>query len=504
VIEGLDRDRWTALSPYLDEALDLEGADRAAWLEALHAREPGLAAEVEALLAEFSTLEREDFLGRAPGPRSTLAGQALGAYTLREQIGQGGMGSVWLAERSDGSYEGVAAVKLLNVSLIGNEAEERFRREGSILARLRHAHIARLVDAGVSPAGQPYLVLEHVGGGEHLDAYCDRHRLTVEARVRLFRDVVAAVAHAHANLIVHRDLKPSNVLVDGEGSVKLLDFGVAKLLAPDAATAPTAVTREGSSVLTPEYATPEQLTGGDITTATDVFALGVLLYGLLAGRHPAGPDNYAIDLIRLARYGDARAVLERALALARRHRTDLGVVFVSLQLAQACLASGDLACVRQSLHQVETAPPAAVESSSQRIRGDVVRIRALLAAAKGRDVEAHRLMLEARDLHESMRMTSPGQVNTLLELARIEMRLGRPQDAEATARSALARAQRMGSGAPHSSWVGQSLLALGVARKARGDAAGARVAFAQALEQMAPTLGLTHPAVIEARQALAR
>jgi tetratricopeptide (TPR) repeat protein len=214
--------------------------------------------------------------------------------------------------------------------------------------------------------------------------------------------------------------------------------------------------------------------------------------------------NYAIDLIRVARYGEARAVLERAQALSRLHGSVLGLVFVNLQLAQACIALGDLACARQSLRQVETAPPASMEPSSHRIRGDVIRLRALLAAAEGRDVEAHRLMLEARSLHESMKMTSSGQVNTLLELARIEMRLGRPQDAETTARSALARSERMGGGATHSSWVGQSLLALGVARKAQGDAAGARTAFAQALQHMAPTLGPTHPAVIEARQAFAR
>ncbi|HKQ00303.1 MAG TPA: protein kinase, partial [Actinomycetes bacterium] len=174
-----------------------------------------------------------------------------GRYVLGGPLGRGGMGTVWRAERSDGRYEGVTAVKLLNVSLIGHDAEERFRREGSILARLRHAHIAQLVDAGVSPAGQPYLVLEHVPG-EHIDVYCDRRRLGVDARVRLFLDVLAAVSHAHANLIVHRDLKPSNVLVDGAGSVKLLDFGVAKLLAPDPALAPTALTRDGSSALTPE------------------------------------------------------------------------------------------------------------------------------------------------------------------------------------------------------------------------------------------------------------
>ena len=285
MIERLDRARWTVLSPYLDEALELPGDERIPWLAGLRDRDAALAADVEGLLAERDRAEADGFLGDGPAPMSTLAGQALGAYTLREPIGRGGMGSVWLAERSDGRYEGAVAVKLLNASLIGREAEQRFRREGSILARLRHPHIAHLIDAGVSAAGQPYLVLEHIDG-EHLLDHCDRRRLGVDARLRLFRDVLAAVAHAHANLIVHRDLKPSNVLVDGSGVVKLLDFGVAKLLTPDGAAEPPTLTLDQGTWVTPEYAAPEQLTGGDITTATDVFALGVLLYQLLSGRHP--------------------------------------------------------------------------------------------------------------------------------------------------------------------------------------------------------------------------
>ncbi len=198
------------------------------------------------------------------------------------------MGSVWLARRSDGRFEGRAAVKLLNASLVGHAGEERFRREGSILARLTHHHIARLLDAGVSPTGQPYIVLEHVEGIQ-IDSYCDRNKLDVEARLRLFLDVVAAVASAHASLIVHRDIKPSNVLVGKDGRVKLLDFGIAKLLEVDgSAGEATALTREGGGALTPEYAAPEQVTGGAITTATDVHALGTLLYLLLAGQHPVG------------------------------------------------------------------------------------------------------------------------------------------------------------------------------------------------------------------------
>ena len=153
MIHDLDPTRWTVLSPYLDQALEMPSAARPAWVEGLRTHDPRLAAEVEELLAEYDQMEQEGFLERPPAPRATLEGQVLGPYTVRERIGQGGMGSVWLADRSDGRYEGVVAVKLLNASLIGQEAEERFRREGSILARLRHPHIAHLIDAGVSPAG---------------------------------------------------------------------------------------------------------------------------------------------------------------------------------------------------------------------------------------------------------------------------------------------------------------------------------------------------------------
>jgi len=287
-VSGLSRDRWQVVEPLLDRALEMTEAERAVWLEQLRREQAVLAAELEALLSHRPALDREAFLQLGPDlPSSSLAGQALGAYTLEAQIGQGGMGAVWLARRSDGRFEGRAAVKLLNLSLVGRAGEERFRREGTILARLSHPHIARLIDAGVSLAGQPYLVLEHVEG-EPIDLYCDRHGIGLDARLHLFLDVLDAVSHAHANLIVHRDIKPSNVLVDTDGRVKLLDFGIAKLLEGEAdGGQTTALTRESGSALTPEYAAPEQVTGGSITTATDVHALGTLLYVLLTGRHPA-------------------------------------------------------------------------------------------------------------------------------------------------------------------------------------------------------------------------
>ena len=292
---AIDSARWRRLSPLLDEALDLAAAERAAWLEALAKGEPGLAADLERLLADHAASEAARFLAGVAAPTAGasdldagLAGQTLGAYTLERPIGQGGMGSVWLAHRSDGRYAGAAAVKLLNVSLIGRTGGERFRREGSILARLAHPHIARLLDAGVTGGGQPYLVLEYVEG-KRIDRWCDDENLDVAARVRLFLDVLGAAAHSHASLIVHRDIKPDNVLVTKDGGVKLLDFGIAKLLEESAPSGEaTELTREGGRALTPEYAAPEQLLDEPVTTATDVYALGVLLYVLLGGQHPAG------------------------------------------------------------------------------------------------------------------------------------------------------------------------------------------------------------------------
>src|SRR4051812_44796164 len=230
---------------------------------------------------------------------SEFPGQAIGAYKLISPLGQGGMGSVWLAERNDGRFERRAALKFLNVALAGRGSEQRFKREGSILGRLAHPKVAELIDAGVSEKGRPYLVLEHVDG-EHIDQYCDTWKLDVEARVRLFLDVLAAVAHAHTNLIVHRDIKPSNVLVRTDGQVKLLDFGVAKLLEKEGDIGvATLLTHEGGAGLTPAYAAPEQLTGEPVTTATDIYGLGVLLFVLLSGQHPAGPGAHSpADLIK--------------------------------------------------------------------------------------------------------------------------------------------------------------------------------------------------------------
>jgi eukaryotic-like serine/threonine-protein kinase len=287
----LTPDEWLAISPYLDQALAMSVDERSGWLRSLAEDNPRVAAQLIDLLEEHQVLSGEGFLEKETPefPNSGgLAGQTLGPYTLISPIGQGGMGSVWLAERNDGRFERRVAAKFIHVAQLGKGAEARFKREGSILGRLKHPHIAELVDAGISAEGQPYLVLEYVDG-ESIDHYCDRQRLDVEARIQLFLAVLMAVAHAHANLIVHRDLKPSNVLVSKDGQVKLLDFGIAKLLAGEGQEGvATLLTVEGGRAMTPEYAAPEQVTGAPVTTATDVYALGVLLYVILTGQHPAG------------------------------------------------------------------------------------------------------------------------------------------------------------------------------------------------------------------------
>ena len=287
----ISRDRWHILSPYLDQALTLPPEDRLRWLESLRAEDPTLAVDLGALLEEHRVVEQKRYLETLPGnlgANDSMTGRTIGSYRLLTLIGQGGMGTVWLAERSDGRFDRKAAVKFLSTSLTGHSAEERFKREGAILGRFSHPNIAQLLDAGVSADGHLYIILEYVEG-EPIDQYCDRHKLDIPARVALFRDVLSAVAHAHANLIIHRDIKPSNVLVSKDGKVKLLDFGIAKLLEKEGQEASaTLLTQEAGAALTPAFAAPEQVSGEPVTTATDVYALGVLLYILLSGQHPAG------------------------------------------------------------------------------------------------------------------------------------------------------------------------------------------------------------------------
>jgi serine/threonine-protein kinase len=309
-----ERERWREINARLDEALDLDEPARAQWLDELAQHSPGVANAVRALLEESAKLADSPLLSGDPAAglaAAGLAGQTLGAWTLEAPLGHGGMGSVWLARRSDGRFEGQAAIKLLNIALLGRPAAQRFVREGSLLAKLRHPNIGQLIDAGVAPGGQPYLVLEYVAG-ERIDTHAERRQLHLRARIELFLEVLAAVAHAHSHLVVHRDLKPSNILVTADGAVKLLDFGVATLLDSRDAPISSELTRESAAGLTPEYAAPEQLLGPPVTTATDVYALGLVLFVLLVGRHPHDAGGSAAELSRATLENDAPRLSQTA------------------------------------------------------------------------------------------------------------------------------------------------------------------------------------------------
>lgn len=212
-------------------------------------------------------------------------GRSIGGYTLERPLAEGGLGNVWLARRSDGPFEGRAVVRLLNSGLLGEEGLAGLQREAMALARLAHRNIVDFIDAGLD-GDRPYLVLEYVEG-EPIDRWCDMQRLGVAARIRLFLQVLAGVSHAHGRMILHRDLKPSNVLVTADGVVRLLDFGIAKLLEGAGRAAPRG---DLTAALTPDYAAPEQVLRTELTPATDVYALGVMLYVLLTGKHPTASD----------------------------------------------------------------------------------------------------------------------------------------------------------------------------------------------------------------------
>ncbi len=253
------------------------------------------------------------------------AGDRLGPFEVAGEIGRGGAAVVYLAERADGAFDQTVAIKVLAGAFSSRDALRRLEQERQILASLDHPNIARLIDGGVDGAGRPFIVMEHVDG-RPIDRYCDEHGLSVDERVDLFLVVAAAVAHAHQRLIVHRDLKPGNILVTRAGEVKLLDFGIAKLLAPEAAgrfAAPP--TRLAVRLMTPEYASPEQVLGGPVTTASDVYQLGLVLYEILAGRRPreiAGDSpaelQHAVCETEIARpsatVGPGKAGLRRRLA----------------------------------------------------------------------------------------------------------------------------------------------------------------------------------------------
>jgi hypothetical protein len=308
---------WSTLRRLLDQALDRPAAERAAWLAALGPEGAPFRPRLQALLAHADDGPAKDTVARlldtlpqvetaqfapAPPEGGLAAGSTVGPYRLVRALGEGGMGEVWLAERTDLLQQRQVALKLPRLVTGRARLAERLAREREILATLEHSNIARLYDAGIAANGQPYLALEYVEG-ERIDDWCARKALDVPARLRLFLQVARAVAHAHGRLVVHRDLKPANILVTDAGEVRLLDFGIAKLMQEGRAQE-TELTRLAGRALTPDYAAPEQILGQPIGTAADVYALGVVLFELLTGSRP-----YRLKL-------ESRGALEEAIAQA--------------------------------------------------------------------------------------------------------------------------------------------------------------------------------------------
>ena len=292
-------DKWEQVKALFTSALERDRGERSSFLRQACAGDEDLRAEIESLLSSFdgaaTFLEHSPAADLISAHSPAVAGRRIGAYRVIRQCGQGGMGVVYLAERADDEFRKRVAIKMLKPGTEKDEILRRFRNERQALAALDHPGIVRLLDGGSTEDGLPYLIMDYVEG-VRIDEYCDAHKFSLTERLDLFCKVCRTVQYAHENLVIHRDLKPSNILITGEGEVRLLDFGIAKVLNPQWSPDAT-LTRTQSHPLTPEYASPEQLRGETVTTVTDIYSLGVVLYELLSGHRPrrrgqgASPEN---------------------------------------------------------------------------------------------------------------------------------------------------------------------------------------------------------------------
>jgi len=285
----MDSARWNRIKKLFMKVFDMSAEERAAYLDKCDA---DLRPEIEKLLkadgeaGEFIDQPAMVGIGLAEGELTDIyIGKQIDAYKILGEIGHGGMGTVYLANRADGSFDKPVAIKLIKRGMDTNAVLKRFVMERQILAQLQHPNIASLLDGGTTPDGLPYFVMEYVVG-EPINQFCNLHEFSTDERLNLFRKVCSAMSYAHQNLVVHRDIKPSNIIVTGDGTPKLLDFGIAKLLHPDWSLDTNEATATMFRVMTPEYASPEQIRGLPITTASDVYSLGVVLYELLSGERP--------------------------------------------------------------------------------------------------------------------------------------------------------------------------------------------------------------------------
>jgi serine/threonine-protein kinase len=393
-------DRWQRVKQLFGDALELPPSERAAWLDAAGGAadgDPGLLAEVARLLAAHEAADArldQGAAAMAPGAweelQTAVAGRRIGPYRILSELGRGGMGAVYLAVRDEAGFEQRVAVKLIKRGMDTDGIVRRFLRERRILAGLVHPHIARLYDGGSTADGRPYFVLEYVAG-EPITRYAAERGLGIEARLALFLKVCSAVQYAHQRLIVHRDLKPANILVGADGEPKLLDFGIAKLLHPEGpqeSAGAAELTDLHQRPMTPDYASPEQLDGGAVTTATDVHGLGTLLYELLVGRSPAAVERQlgagwgerpASQAARgLTEGGDAAAADGRRLA--RRLRGDLDTVIATAREHQSARRYGTAAGLAEDVERHLTHRPVAARRPTVLYRLGRAVLRHKLAA----------------------------------------------------------------------------------------------------------------------------
>jgi tetratricopeptide (TPR) repeat protein len=471
---------WEEVEALFADTVELDAAARAEMLGTRCAGRPRVRAEVESLLeahgraaAFLRPLTVVPAGDEAAAAMTTGVGARVGAFRLVSEIGAGGMGIVFRAERTDGTFEQRVAVKLVTASIHHPDAARRFRAERQILASLRHANIVTLLDGGVTAEGQPYLVMEHVDGVP-ITVYCRERRLPPAERLALFGQVCAAVQYAHRHFVVHRDLKPANILVTTDGLVKVLDFGVAKLLEGPGTRAAEAPTVAGLGPLTPNYASPEQLRGSPITTSSDVYALGVLLYELLTGGRPYETEGKPLDEIlrvvlegkppRRGLRGDLDAVVARAMAkeperryasaeelagdvsrylqgqpvvartpslayllrkLAARHRAAVAVAAVSLCLLVAALG----VVVRQ--RQVARRAQARAEKRFEDVRSLantlIFKIHDAVEPLAGSTPVRQTILSEALTYLDGLAAESAEDPALRLELARAYVRIGKVQ-----------------------------------------------------------------------------
>lgn len=553
-------ERWRRIEELFHEAVEREGEAREEYLVASCGEDAALRREVESLLSAHVRAEgfieepaAESMAPPVPFPEVPWEGRRIGPYRIVEPIGEGGMSRVFLAVRADEEFEDRVAVKVLRGGPSSDLALERFERERQILAGLDHPGIARLRDGGTLPEGLPYVVMDYVEGVP-IDAYCDREDLGVEERLELFTRVCDAVQAAHRSLVVHRDLKPANILVTQEGEPRLLDFGIAKPLDPEAAPE---VTRTWLRVLTPRYASPEQVTGGPITTATDVYALGLLLFELLTGRPPYDVSDLPVTAWQ-------RTVVEveaprpsqvaESVARRRRLRGDLDTIVLTALRKDPARRYGTVEALRDDIHRHRRNQPVRARPDTFLYRaGKLVRRNRIAAALAGAlfalslgfgtfaTLQAERLERErakaeqaldflvdlfresdpfegsgarpasevsAREILENgaRRVEEelgdrPEVRDTLLQaIGEVHFNLGLAEEAEALlARVVEHRTERLGRGHPETL---ESLTSLAGVLEDRGEYAEAEERYREAVEGLRERLGPLHPRTLEALSGL--